>query len=301
MTGLCDLGVRLGEKCKKGRGQLPLGRLMKIIKMAFPGEADDHRGSSLSMRGYSIGLSVIFASAYSQYLIKGLGPMLALLIVYGIPISAVSFLSGSAIVRAALRHTSTALKSELSLFGIFSLSGILAGSAIFSLIVMLDPQAANLLNRPNPVLHVPPEFAWIMAWFSVIFIGPAEEYIFRGFVYGGVLSLFKNRHWLSLAFFSSLLFAVAHLYYALVYGIASLALFVELFLIGAAFAITYYLSGGNLLVPAILHGLYDASGFMGVAVSEEVGMLLRMSMMGVGILVALGLFARALFSRPSRP
>jgi membrane protease YdiL (CAAX protease family) len=301
MTGLCGLCLLLADKFKKVRGQLPLGRLMKIIKRAFPGEEDEHGEYPLSTRGYFIGLSIIFASAYSQYLIKGFGPMLALLIVYGIPISVISFLFGSAILRAALRHTLTALKLGLSLFGIFSLSGILAGSAIFSFIVMLDPQAANLLNRPNPVLHVPPEFAWIMAWFSLIFVGPAEEYIFRGFVYGGLLSLFKNRHWLSLAFFSSLLFAVAHLYYALVYGIASLALFVELFLIGAAFAITYYLSGGNLLVPAILHGLYDASGFMGVAVSKEVGILLRMSLMGAGIVVALGLFARMLFSRSSRP
>ncbi len=272
---------------------------MKILKMTFQSNYDGPREYPLSRSGYLIGLSIIFASAYSQYLIKGFGPILALLIVYGVPVSVASFLFGPAIVRRAFSHTYTALKFGLGLFGIFSLLGILTASAIFSVIVVVDPQAANLLQKPNPVLHVPHEFAWIMVWLSLLLVGPAEEYVFRGFVYGGLLRLFKNRHWLSLAFFSSLLFAAAHLYYALVYGIASLALFTELLAIGMALAVTYYLSGGNLFIPAIIHGLYDASGFMSVALSQEVGILLRMSMMLAGIVVALALFARVIW--PQRP
>lgn len=254
----------------------------------------------MTPRRYLIGLTIIFASAYSQYLVKDYGPMFALLIVYGIPVSVVSFLFGSALLRSAFSHTSAALKFGLGLFGISSLLGILGASAIASIIVMFDPKAADLLHRPNPMLHVPPQYAWIMAWLSLVLVGPAEEYVFRGFVYGGLLSLSKNRHWLSLAFFSSMLFALAHLYYALVYGIASLALFVELMAIGTGLAATYYLSGGNLIIPAILHGLYDATGFMTVAVSPEVGMLRRLAMMSAGIIVALGLFVRMMFSRPSR-
>ncbi len=278
-----------------------MNKLLKILKRAFQSNYDARGEYPLTKRGYLIGLSIIFASAYSQYLVKGFGPVLALLFVYGIPVCVASFLLGSVIVPRAFSHTYTALKFGFGLFGIFSLLGILAASAMFSIIVMMDPQAANLLNKPNPVLHIPPEFAWIMVWLSLVLVGPAEEYIFRGFIFGGLLCIFKDRHWLSLAFFSSALFAVAHLYYGLVYGIASLALFVELLAIGMAFAITYYLSGGNLFIPTILHGLYDASGFIGVAVSQEVGILLRISMMGVGIVVALGLFARELFSRPSLP
>ena len=32
---------------------------------------------------------------------------------------------------------------------------------------------------------------------------------------------------------------------------------------------TYYLSDGNLIIPAIIHGIYDATGFIGVAVSQD--------------------------------
>lgn len=251
----------------------------------------------MTHRRYLIGLSIIFASAYSQYLFIDFGSLFALLIVYGIPVSVVSFLFGSVILRRAFNDTCTALKIGMGLFGVSSLGGILAASAIFSIIVMFDPKAVYLLHKPNPLLHVPPEYAWIMVWLSLVLVGPAEEYVFRGFVFGGLLSLSKNRRWLSLAFFSSLLFALAHLYYALVYGIASLAPFVELLSIGMGLAATYYLSGGNLLIPALLHGLYDATGFMTVALSSEIGFWLRVSMMGAGMIVALGLFARMMFSR----
>jgi membrane protease YdiL (CAAX protease family) len=268
-----------------------------MLKMTFPINDGESGEYPLTKRGYWVGLSIILASAYSQYLVQGLGPLLVMLFVYGAPIGAVSYLFGFPILRKAFRHNAAALKLGLGLFGLFCLLGILAASSIFRLIVMADPQAANFLNRPNPVLHVPPKFAWVMVWLSLLVVGPVEEYIFRGFVYGGLLNLFKSRHWLGLAFFSSALFAIAHLYYALVYGIASLIIFVELFAVGTGLAVPYYLSGGNLFIPIILHGLYDATGFLAVAVSEEVGILLRTSMIGVGIIVAFVLFLRAIFLR----
>lgn len=66
-----------------------------------------------------------------------------------------------------------------------------------------------------------------------------------------------------LAFLSSVFFAAVHLYYALTYGVASLIPFVDIVAIGMALAITYYHSGGNLLIPALIHGVYDATGFFG--------------------------------------
>ena len=274
-------------------------KFKKILERAFQAHPDWQRKHPLTQRAYFIGLGTIFAAAYSQYVVRGFGPILEMLIIYGIPIWVVSFLCGSAILRRTFHNTLPALKFGLGLFGIFSLLGILAASGIFSIIVTIDPQAQSLMQKPNPVLHVPPEFAWIMVWLSLLVVGPAEEYLFRGFVYGGLLSLFKNRHWLLLAFFSSLLFSAAHLYYALVYGIASLALFAELLSIGTAFAATYYLSGGNLFIPILLHGLYDASGFLGVAVSQKVGLLFRISLMAAGILVAVVLLVRGFSSKPS--
>jgi membrane protease YdiL (CAAX protease family) len=238
-------------------------------------------------RAYFIGLFIIFASAYSQYLVGGLGLIRGMLLVYGVPLLAVSSLWGSTIIRRAFNHMVTALKLGVGFFGAFTLLGLLMGTLIFYILVTLDPAAVNLLHRPNPVLNISPEYAEIMVLLSFVVIGPVEEYLFRGFIYGGLLNLFGDRNWLSLAFISSILFAAAHLYYAFVYGIASLIQFTDLVTFGMAMAATYYLSGGNLLVPALIHGAYDATGFIGIAVSPDVGVLLRGSMILIGILVAI--------------
>ena len=240
---------------------------------------------------------VVLASAYSQYLIGGLTPILDAIVVYGVPVLIVSLLWGSTIARRAFSQGYRAVKFGLGFFGAFTVLGALVGTVIFYIILTLDRTAVSLLQRPNPVLHVSPEFAWIMTWVSFLVIGPAEEYIFRGFIYGGLLSLFKGRHWLNLAFISSVLFAAAHLYYAFVYGITSLVQFADLITFGMAMAITYYLSGGNLLVPAIIHGAYDATGFVGLATTPELGNLLRGSLILVGILVSLGLLVQRMRKR----
>lgn len=155
-----------------------------------------------------------------------------------------------------------------------------------------NPRALSLLHRPNPVLSTSPELAWLMVLASTLVVGPAEEYIFRGFVYGGLLSLLGVRHWLGFAFVSSVLFAVAHVYYALVYGVASLVPFSDLVIFGMAMASVHYLSGGNLLIPALIHGVYDATWFLGVATSPGVGAALRLAMIGVGLGVAVVFFVR---------
>jgi hypothetical protein len=74
----------------------------------------------------------------------------------------------------------------------------------------------------------------------------------------------------------------------LVYGVASAL--TDLVTFGMAMCVTYYLSGGNLLVPAVIHGAYDATGFLGVATSSQIGTVLRVLMMLIGIVVALSLF-----------
>jgi len=246
----------------------------------------------ITKKMYLAGLMAIFASAYSQYLFRGIGPMVGMLLVYGIPLLITGYIWGSAIVKKALTHTYSALKVGIGLFGAFTVLGTLTGALVFYVLSTLDPTAVNLLHKPNPVLQISPEFAWIMVAVSFLIIGPAEEYLFRGFIYGGLLDLFKGRHWIGLGFVSSVLFAVAHLYYAFVYGVASLVQFVDLMTFGMAMAATYYLSGGNLFAVALIHGAYDATGFIGVATSLGVGTLLRGLMILVGMAVAIGLFTQ---------
>jgi membrane protease YdiL (CAAX protease family) len=253
--------------------------------------------SAITKIAYLCGLLIILGSAYAQYLFGRLGPVVGMLVVYGIPILVVTWLWGGAITRAALKNIRAAVKFGLAFFGAFTVLGVVAATAIFLILVRLDPSALNLLNRPNPVLNISREYAWIMVWVSVLIVGPAEEYLFRGFVFGGLLSFLKNRHWLALSFLSSVVFAAAHLYYAVVYGVASAVQFADPLTFGMAMAATYYLSGGNLLVPAVIHGAYDAVGFLGVAASPGVAATLRGLMILIGLVVALALFISSMRRR----
>jgi membrane protease YdiL (CAAX protease family) len=244
------------------------------------------------MRTYFTGLAIIFLSAYSQYFVEGYGPITGALVVYGIPIIWISVFYGPEILSRAFKNNSLALKYGIGYFGAFALLGSIISGIIIVVLTALDPNALESLNHANPVLHVPRKLAWIMVFVSLVFIGPAEEYIFRGFVYGGLLKLFHNHHWIFLAFISSVLFAVVHLYYLVIYGLASLIPFVEIVTIGMALGFAYYLSGGNLLIPSLIHGAFDATGFIAEAISEEVGITLRFSMILVGLLVALMMYRR---------
>jgi membrane protease YdiL (CAAX protease family) len=264
------------------------------------GERDTKESNSSNPVGkarYLVGLLIILGAAYSQYFFGGFGPVSGLLVVYSIPILAASILWGRAIIRRAAKNTWAAFKFGVGFYGAFTALGLLASYVILLVLTNFDSAALNLLHKPNPVLHVSPEYAWIMVGVSLLIVGPAEEYLFRGFVFGGLLSFFKNRHWLIWSLVSSVFFAAAHLYYGLVYGIASALVFTDLVTFGMAMCVTYYLSGGNLLVPAVVHGAYDATGFLGVATSSQIGTVLRVLMMLIGVLVALSLFINRIRKR----
>jgi membrane protease YdiL (CAAX protease family) len=87
-----------------------------------------------------------------------------------------------------------------------------------------------------------------------------------------------------------------HGYYALTYGTASIIPFLTLGAFSLAMAITYYYTGGNLLIPILLHGAYDAAGFLTVAVSLEAGLVARGIMLGIGATVAFYLFLKKLIT-----
>lgn len=241
---------------------------------------------------YLTGLVIVFLSSYSQYFTEGYGPLTGALVVYGIPIIWISIFYGSDIMSRAFKNNILALKYGMGCFGAFSLLGAVITGVIILILSSVDPYSLELLDRANPVLHVPRKLAWIMVFVSFAFIGPAEEYIFRGFVFGGLLRIYRNRHWVFLAFVSSLLFAVVHLYYLVIFGLASLIPFAEIVMIGMALGFTYYLTGGNLLIPSLIHGAFDATGFIAQDISEGAGLALRFSMIFIGLLVAFMMYRR---------
>jgi len=178
---------------------------------------------------------------------------------------------------------SAAVKYGFASYGSFTGLGYIITFVIILLFIIFDPAALNILNNPNPVLNTTPENAWVMVWVSFLVVGPAEEFIFRGFIFGGLLNVVGNRHWISLAFLSSILFAAAHLYYTLEYGLVSIIMFTQLVAFGMAMAAAYYLSNGNLLIPSFIHGLFDATGFLTVAISLDFGATLRLQLFYVSL------------------
>jgi membrane protease YdiL (CAAX protease family) len=239
----------------------------------------------LSGKSYIVGLLIIFAAVYSQYIVP-LGTFLGFLVVYGIPVAVISAIFGQEIIKKAKNNSDKAFKLGLGLFGAFTIAGIALSIVALIVIIFLDPNAVSLLNRPNPVLQIPPSTAWVMTGLSILIVGPAEEYLFRGFVYGGLLSVFKGKHWISLAFLSSVLFMAVHLYYIITYGVASAVPLIDLLTFGMAMAMTYYITGGNIVAPALIHGVYDATGFVGVASSTTIGLILRATLITIGVIFA---------------
>lgn len=242
-------------------------------------ETSETSAPGLSRARYIVGLLVIYAAIYSQYLLPDIGLVFGLIYVYGIPLVVIAFLWGRNILHRSLHKMYEALKYGFASYGGFTALGYGISVVIILILIFFDPNIIKVLTQPNPVLNTSPEEAWLFVWLSFIVVGPAEEFLFRGFVYGGLLSMFNNRHWLSLAFLSSILFAAVHLYYIFVYGIASTIMFVQLIAFGMAMAVVFYLSDGNLLVPAFLHGLFDATGFLTTAVSLDFGVALRIDLL----------------------
>jgi membrane protease YdiL (CAAX protease family) len=242
-------------------------------------------GKPLSISLYIVGVLVIFLAVYVPYFVP-LGAITGHLVVYGVPIAVVSVIFGKQIFSRAGKNNKTALKQGFGLFSSFYALGLFLSIAALTIILVFNSSATQLLEKTNPVLEVSPLVAWIMIAVSMLVIGPAEEYLFRGFMYGGLLSISKGRYWLPLAVVSSVLFASAHAYYALTYGVASPVFFIQLVCFGVAMAITYKWSGGNLVAPAIVHGLNDAVGFLGVATTRQVGLIAQGIFLAVGFVFA---------------
>lgn len=249
-------------------------------------ENNAERKQTLSKPAYFLGLAVVLAVIYSQYFFHFKNIFASFLIIYGVPIFFVTFVSGWVILKKAFRNNLVAAEWGLASWGLLLLASYVADLVIFNILLALYPQGLLSLNRPSPLLHIGLS-PWAMIAVSFLIIGPAEEYIFRGFVFGGALRAFPKVHWSVLAVLASALFALVHFYYFLLFGAASGLIVPDIFAIGLALSATYYFSGGNLLIPILLHALFDSFGFLSLATGTNVGNNLRLLLVGAGILMAI--------------
>ena len=246
---------------------------------------------------YVLGVVITVVAVYSQYVVPQAWPPALVLygnlpgdlfVVYGVPIAGFSLLVGAAPLRAWAGRMGLAAYRGLGWYGSMLLLALVVTLVLAIVYESVDPAALQLLNRPNPALTQAAGDPWFWVGFSFV-IGAVEEAIFRGWIYGVWES--KSSGWVAPAVGSSVIFAALHLYYGTTYGIAAPLIFPSLFLLGFAFAATYHETGGNLVVVALLHGLFDASAFYYAFINPDVGLLLRYLPMLAGAVLALVYYA----------
>jgi membrane protease YdiL (CAAX protease family) len=241
---------------------------------------------------YFLGVGITVFAIVSQYFVPQLVPGASLLydnllgdtfVVYGVPVLAFALLVGGAPLRDWGRRMGIATWQGLRFYGLLLLLALVVSLVLAVLYEIIDPAALQLLNRPNPALNQAQGNPWLFVGFSFV-AGAFEETIFRGFMFG----YWRDRtgSWLVPATWTSAVFAAVHLYYATTYGIVLPLLLPGLFLFGFAMAATYRFSGGNLVVPALLHGAHDAIAFLQL-VSLELAVVLNYLLILVGGLVGL--------------
>lgn len=269
----------------------------------LPAPSPDHGPASLARYGAGVGITVL--AVVSQYFVpqtvaasRFLYDNLPgdLFVVYGIPVLAFAALVGTRPLRDWRQRMGVAGWEGLRWYGGLSVLALAIVIVMAEIYAVVDPSALGLLNRPNPALQQATGDPWFFVGFSFV-VGAFEETIFRGWIFG----YWRDRpgSWFVPATWTSVVFAAVHLYYGTTYGAAYPLIFPSLFLTGFAFAATYRFSGGNLVVPALLHGANDASAFL-TLISSEVGLALHYLLIGVGAIIALVHYAMG-SGRPPAP
>jgi membrane protease YdiL (CAAX protease family) len=240
---------------------------------------------------YVVGVAITVLAVVSQYFVPQLVPATRvvygsfvgdLFVVYGIPIVAFLFLVGLGPLRQWRARMGIAAREGLAWYGVLylvSLGVILILAIVYTVV---DPAALQLLQRANPAISQAQSDPWFYVGFSFV-IGAIEETIFRGWIFGFWST--RSTPWIVPATWTSALFAAVHLYYGLTYGAASPLVYPSLFLAGFAFAAAYRYSGGNLVVPALLHGQMDATAYLQL-ISPIVASAIRYGVVVVGLVIS---------------
>ena len=261
-----------------------------MVDAAWGPSASGPRPASLG-RYFACVVITLFA-IFSQYFVPQAIPAAIVLygnlpgdvfVVYGIPLIAFGALVGGGPLRDWAHRMGSATYYGLSFYGLLSLLGLGITIALAIVYAIVDPSALQNLNRPNPALEQAKGNPWFFVGFSFL-VGAFEETIFRGFFFGYWRD--RSTSWMVPAVWTSVAFAGVHLYYAQTYGAAAPLIFPSLFLLGFAFAATYRYSGGNLVVPAALHGAHDAAAFL-TLISPLWGYVLLYLVILVGALIGL--------------
>jgi len=255
---------------------------------------------------YVVGVVVTVLAVLSQYFVPETIPSTLILygnlpgdlfVVYGIPVISFALLIGAGPLRRWRARMGTATWEGLRWYGGLSLLGLVITFVLLIVYSLVDPSALGLLKNQNPAITQAQSDPWLYVGLSFV-VGAFEETIFRGWIFGYWMG--RGGSWVGPAAWTSAVFAGVHLYYGTTYGAASPLIFPTLFLLGFAFAATYRFSGGNLVLPALLHGENDASAYLQL-INGTAGLVLHYAVVLFGGLIALIAYLRSDTSPPASP
>ncbi len=173
-------------------------------------------------------------------------------------------------------------------FGIALFTSIIIGVIILGFIV--GAEGLNSLLRyeypSTPIQAQTLTQTLALVALSLLVVGPAEETIFRGMVYGSLLDSSEWRNWRRLNIVQATAFGFAHLYYFYLLGPLGFVALAEIIGMGYGLGWAYYKCGGGLIGPIVVHGFWDASSFL----------LLYPTTLLLGGLLKLGIFILIVYS-----
>jgi membrane protease YdiL (CAAX protease family) len=137
-----------------------------------------------------------------------------------------------------------------------------AGATVLALVLVTTLSAVASALVPGETttaigeaVTVDPVLALALAALSVLVVAPAEELLFRGAVQG---RLRRSLGAVPAVVVASGLFAAVHVFGFLALGAATVAALATLFAVALVFGVVYERTG-NLVVPTLVHGLYNAT------------------------------------------
>lgn len=263
-----------------------------MVVSAVPAPA---AGTSLGR--YVVGVAITVVAVVSQYFVPVEWPATRVLygnlpgdlfIVYVVPVVAFLLLVGTGPLTHWKDRLGPAVWEGLRWYGGLSILALAVAFVAVLIYEVADPSALTLLQRTNPALRAAEGDPWLYVGLSFL-VGAFEETIFRGWIFGFWSG--RGGSWLVPATWTSAVFAGVHLYYGITYAAISPVYYSSLFLLGFALAAAYRFSGGNLVVPALLHGVHDAGAYLSL-ISPVASSVVEYSVILIGGLVALIAYLR---------
>ncbi|WP_330632018.1 CPBP family intramembrane glutamic endopeptidase [Halocatena halophila] len=133
--------------------------------------------------------------------------------------------------------------------------GTLVGVVVVSIVVVFGVGVLPAQNKIGGVIASDPTIVTLLIPLMILVVGPSEELVFRGIVQGTLRERFGPVSAIGL---SSLIFASVH-FYSLTGAPLQRVLSIGLLLVPALVLGTAYERTGNIVVPSIIHGFYNAT------------------------------------------